>query len=430
MEDKMHTIIANLKIQGKYYLKIIISYFTIVALCGFYLFVYDPVKGFCYIYYVDASQGDDRNDGQARSNAGSPPTHGPWKTFANINTYANINNNPHFEAGDKILLKRGETWQVSNGTLQSVSVAGFNVALAIQCGGISNNDNINYLTFGDYGSLTLAKPTVNGDGIAVNHSDCAILVNNDFVHIKNINVIYSLNGFDHNATVGKGISIETSTNSNVPDTQCNILIDACDISNCPENGISIGPGRKYIVIDGSSNIPTKSAMAPIINFVLNMDDSPEQTNLASSASTSAGLTSVSFPPPLPSFHRHIPRPHHIYRPSPPPPPCRMQLLLSGGIIMFPPFSLLANLSHFPHLPPPSVLLWSPLSLPHLLPHFSPRQMKLFSRDRKTLVPFFPLLPNFPHSLHLPTMVPAVVIILTFSVMDSAAFPSTTTLHII
>jgi len=235
MEDKMNTTVAAPKNHGKFFQKTMVSFFLTVALCGFYLLVYSPVPGFCVIYYVDAATGNDTNDGLS--------SEGARKTFYNIN------NNPNqFQAGDQILLKRGETWRFSNGTLQRFTYNGMNTALAVRFGGTSENNIVNYITIGDYGDAA-NKPLIIGDNIATKRSDCVVYIDNDFVQIKNIRIVYSSKGFNQGYTNGKGIRIDKSTNPDTPDTECNILIDACDISNCPENGITIGSNRKYVVID-------------------------------------------------------------------------------------------------------------------------------------------------------------------------------------
>lgn len=69
-------------------------------------------------YYVDATNGNDSNDGLSQSNA--------WKTIAKVNACS-------FDLGDYILFKRGETWR------EQLSVP-------------SSGSNGNPITFGAYGS--------------------------------------------------------------------------------------------------------------------------------------------------------------------------------------------------------------------------------------------------------------------------------------
>ena len=48
------------------------------------------------VYYVDATNGNDANDGQSEANA--------WKTISKVNSQS-------FSPGDSILFKRGDTWR-------------------------------------------------------------------------------------------------------------------------------------------------------------------------------------------------------------------------------------------------------------------------------------------------------------------------------
>ena len=53
------------------------------------------------VYYIDSESGNDANSGESESSA--------WKTFANINRVI-------FQAGNRILLKRGSVWTGPWGT--------------------------------------------------------------------------------------------------------------------------------------------------------------------------------------------------------------------------------------------------------------------------------------------------------------------------
>jgi len=77
-------------------------------------------------YYVDATNGDDSNDGLSEANA--------WKTISKVNSSS-------FNAGDSILFKRGEVWREQ---------------LTVPSSGSSGNP----ITFGAYGSG--ADPIING----------------------------------------------------------------------------------------------------------------------------------------------------------------------------------------------------------------------------------------------------------------------------
>jgi hypothetical protein len=69
-------------------------------------------------YYIDATSGNDNNTGLDKNSA--------WKTINKVNNY-------HFKAGDKIFLKRGESW---------------NESLLFP----SSGDSLNPITIGAYGN--------------------------------------------------------------------------------------------------------------------------------------------------------------------------------------------------------------------------------------------------------------------------------------
>jgi hypothetical protein len=166
MEDKMHTIIANLKIQGKYYPEMIISYFVIIALCSFYLLVFSPVKGFATDYYVDNVDGDDNNNGTEEY---------PWNTLRKVYLMSSPSSSPHIQAGDTIYLKRGGIWKGAAWGANNVTAA-----LALQCSGTDTQ----YITIQAYG--TGDKPIIYGNGLS-----CAIYLDNDFIKLSNIAVTYT-----------------------------------------------------------------------------------------------------------------------------------------------------------------------------------------------------------------------------------------------
>ncbi len=81
------------------------------------------------VYYVDATNGDDSNDGLSPGSA--------WKTISKVNSMIST-----FEYGDSILFKRGETWTGSRLNIENIY-------------GSKNND----IVFGAYG--TGQKPVIN-----------------------------------------------------------------------------------------------------------------------------------------------------------------------------------------------------------------------------------------------------------------------------
>ena len=89
------------------------------------------------VYYVDATGGDDTNDGLTFGRA--------WKTMAKVNSM-------QFSPGDSILLKRGEVWREK---------------LNIPSSGAPDNP----ITFGNYGSIDLPNPLLNGAILVTNWTD-------------------------------------------------------------------------------------------------------------------------------------------------------------------------------------------------------------------------------------------------------------------
>jgi len=110
--------------------------------------VNDSVSGSGDTYFVDASGGNDANNGLSENT--------PWRTFANIN-------NKSFSPGDSILLRRGRAW---TGTIE------------LNGSGAPGDP----IVLGSYG--TGAKPIVNGNG----RTDCSVIPNretNCTIHLHN-----------------------------------------------------------------------------------------------------------------------------------------------------------------------------------------------------------------------------------------------------
>ena len=66
-------------------------------------------------YYVDATLGDDANDGLAGTTGGG---HGPWQSISKVSSLAAT-----FSPNDSILFKRGETWGCASLTLPTAATA-------------------------------------------------------------------------------------------------------------------------------------------------------------------------------------------------------------------------------------------------------------------------------------------------------------------
>lgn len=116
--------------------------------------LYDIPMGVAH--YVDQTSGADTNTGRSDTSA--------WKTIAKVNAET-------FSPGDKILFKRGETW---------------NERLIVPSSGAEGHP----ITFGAYGSGAL--PILNGNGISFGGGNGLInLKNHDFVVIEYINIVDS-----------------------------------------------------------------------------------------------------------------------------------------------------------------------------------------------------------------------------------------------
>ena len=73
--------------------------FSVIAVVAASLLAFGAMPAQATTYYVSQSSGNDRWSGEAASPGG---TRGPWKTLARAST--------DYVAGDRILLKRGDTW--------------------------------------------------------------------------------------------------------------------------------------------------------------------------------------------------------------------------------------------------------------------------------------------------------------------------------
>jgi hypothetical protein len=205
--------------------------------------IYETVSG-PQKYYVDATNGNDNNPGTEAN---------PWKTLQKV-----YEKSSEFSPGDYILLKRGETW---------------NEQLRLQCDGDPTKSN-KYITISDY--YNGEKPIINGDGF-----NYGIYLDRNFIYLRNLFITYKNNGFNNGGTVGKGIGIFRSANPDLEVIDSNIVIDQCDVSNCPLDGILIVQ-RGHIVISGDKNNdpppfpdPNPSinkTIAPILYLLLNSSD--------------------------------------------------------------------------------------------------------------------------------------------------------------
>jgi len=205
-------------------------------------------------YYVDSELGDDKNTGTSESTA--------WKSFSNINKVI-------FEAGNKILLKRGGVWQGQ---------------IAPKGSGTPTNP----ITLGAYGSGNM--PVVDAGGTyksavyLTNQSNwiiqdlelknfasvrgdiyrCGILVeNNNGGTISNIKI---LNNYVHDISgsfrwVGAfdpheygGIAVNVIGTTSATDRYDNVLIQGNQVENAGRTGIVVWDNQFSTVDEASSNV--------------------------------------------------------------------------------------------------------------------------------------------------------------------------------
>jgi len=129
-------------------------------------------------YYVDATNGNDGNNGTSQATA--------WKSIAKVNAYA-------FTPGDSILFKRGKIW---------------NKTLSPPSSGAPGN----HITFGAYGEGN--KPRINRPA-----DDCLNIWKKSYITVEH---------FHFKNAGDDGIEI-MSTNNNPPSTD--IIIQDCEIES-------------------------------------------------------------------------------------------------------------------------------------------------------------------------------------------------------
>jgi len=126
-------------------------------------------------YYVDATNGNDGNNGLSEA--------APWKTISKVNSST-------FTPGDQILFKRGEVWREQ---------------LEVPSPGSSGNP----ITFGAYGSGE--NPLISGPGI----DHCITILSKHHITIDSINCKYANN---------EGIDVNSSTYFTIKNLRSHIVI--------------------------------------------------------------------------------------------------------------------------------------------------------------------------------------------------------------
>ena len=163
-------------------------------------------------YYVDASNGNDSNNGLSPSAA--------WRTLGKV-----YNAMWDFNPGDRILFQRGETW-------------GSTTPLSITCSGSSGNP----ITFGAYG--TGAKPAFNGSSMndppinarpAVSH----VTIQDIYIHsYSGTGIFFGDHGWDTNITISN-CEVNGGSNGIFIDRTDTYIIEDCTVHNCSNGGIVI-----------------------------------------------------------------------------------------------------------------------------------------------------------------------------------------------
>jgi hypothetical protein len=161
------------------------------------------------VYYIDATLGDDANDGMSTATS--------WKTIGKINGES-------FTAGSQILFKRGETWTLTLSTDRLVLSSG--------------------VMYADYGTGDM--PIIDGDGV----SDCLLGSDKSDITIKNLDL---RNGYDACAQfIG-----------------CtNILVRDCNMQGAGnDNLIFITNNTNVFVIGGIYHDPVRRVAGPQISNI-------------------------------------------------------------------------------------------------------------------------------------------------------------------
>jgi hypothetical protein len=183
------------------------------------------------VYYVDATGGNDANDGKSAATA--------WQTIGKVNATT-------LPSGAQVLFKRGETWTLS-------------VALALASG----------VTYADYGSG--AKPILNGADTV----NCATAADKTGITLRNLDL---RDGLDACALF---------------DTCTNITVTSCDMSGAGnDNLIFIDNCANIAVIGGTYADPYQRVVGTIVTCIEIADGGSNFTidGVTCSGSPAAGIS--------------------------------------------------------------------------------------------------------------------------------------------
>ena len=161
----------------------------LVLLVSLFLITLTSTTSYATDYYVDATGGDDSNDGLSPEEA--------WKTISKVNSM-------NYNSGDSILFKRGETW---------------NDGIVVRSSGSSGQE----ITFGAYGEGD--KPVLDLE--LAGDKSIGIRLEADYINIQDFEIIQV-----------NGSAISTPHWESVTNSYINIL--RVDVKDC-----SYGPGISF-----------------------------------------------------------------------------------------------------------------------------------------------------------------------------------------
>lgn len=231
-------------------------------------------------YYVDATSGNDANDGRDPLRA--------WQTIAKVNGET-------FTPGDRILFKRGETWAGENGLVfPSGGTAGARITISAYGSGaapIFSLDTQCMFQYIEY--VTMSDLVVDGTNLAADQANIKVWHEARYIRIEDCEakdgpqqgiIVQQTNGgetqADYNEIIGctvhgigttqahHGIYIETSNNLvercdcynnagfgihvyNVPATASDNIVRYC---RCYDNATAAGNGSGILVGSGTGNL--------------------------------------------------------------------------------------------------------------------------------------------------------------------------------
>lgn len=209
-------------------IKVTVFLFTISLFCGF-----TTPYSLATTYYVSSSTGSD-------SYAGTSPS-SPWKTISKVNSEMAI-----FEAGDHILFKGGDTWNVGANGEESLlinNVTGANANNRVTFGAYGTGNRPIFTGNGDFRGQIVVMGTsrwINIDGLHLTSSSRSNLMGispgtggviAEGIRISNCE-------FDN---PGSGTAIEVENQGSQGNTT-NIVVNSCIFHDCSHDGVRFSSG--------------------------------------------------------------------------------------------------------------------------------------------------------------------------------------------